>query len=41
MDFIKSFTNQALNYANNCIGIGIGEPSFPADYNHTLPTEGN
>jgi len=34
----KSFTNQALNYANNCIGIGIGEPSFPADYKHTLPT---
>ena len=34
----KTFTNQALNYANNSIGIGIGEPSFPADYNHTLPT---
>lgn len=34
----KSFTNQALSYANNSIGIGIGEPSFPADYKHTLPT---
>ena len=34
----KSFTNQALNYANKSIGIGIGEPSFPADYKHTLPT---
>lgn len=34
----KSFTNQALNYANNSIGIGIGEPSFPADFKHTLPT---
>lgn len=34
----KSFTNQALSYANNSIGIGIGEPSFPADYKHILPT---
>ncbi len=35
----KLFTNQALNFAKkNCIGIGIGQPSFPADYKHTLPT---